>query len=71
MSGQQVTISEKAKAILALCEGKEELQTKAELLNQEAERLLEELKVISLKQKRILEQQIEIDKTIEKIAHTC
>ena len=67
----QVSISEKAKAILALCSSKDKLYAEADKLTKESEELIKRLHEISNQQKMIIERQILLDKTIQQIAHTC
>lgn len=64
----QISISDKAKAILWLCEEKERLHKQSLEHNLEIEALIDQIKKKSNLHKEILEHMSAIDETIEKIA---
>ena len=67
---QQIKISSQARAILALCEKKVELQQSAEEINNKVHNLILKMKALSDKQAGILAAMGEIDEQIERLAHS-
>jgi hypothetical protein len=66
-----VTVSEQGRAILALCEQKEQLRKHAEECNQRTAHYLKVLKETSNMQKDILTKIAALDEAIEKIASSA
>ena len=65
-----IKISDKAKAILALCEEKEILRERANELNKDTLDLIRRIKGVSDEQALVLNKMAELDKAIETISMT-